>query len=90
MRSNEEEHIKFVTRAFKILKLELPKDKKLSKMLGTLRKAANGPVMSKSEISVHDQIRELIKAIELKKTQKKLEEILEKLADEFNYSYFWD
>lgn len=85
------EYLKLVSRAFEILGIKLsPEKRDLNAMLDVLKKVAGGPVMSKSDICVHDQIRELVKAIELNKPLAEIEKILENLANEVNYNYYWD
>jgi len=59
-------------------------------MLEILRKVASGPVMGKSDISIHDQIRELVNSIELNKSPEEISKILGKLADEVNYRNYWE
>ncbi len=65
-----------VVKAFKILKIKLPEKKDLDNMLETLKEVANGPIMSESEISVHDQIRELVRGIQEAKSVDNVREIL--------------
>jgi len=87
----QEDYTELVAKALQILKTKIPSNKRnLNYMLQMLKKISKGPVMSKSEISVHDRIRELVTAIEHKKTVKDIARVLEKLNDAVNYRDYWD
>ena len=80
-----------VVKTFRILRIKIPRGKKsLKVMLEVLKKVASGPVMSQSDISVHDKIRELITAVELNKSPKDVEKIVNELASETEYRDYWD
>lgn len=87
----KKKYLTFVSKALEILKINIPNKKKdLDTILQVLKEFANGPVTSQSDISVHDQVRELVKAIELEKTPEEITNILERLEDETHYRDDWD
>lgn len=89
--SARKKYLTFVSKALEILKINIPNERKnLSTILQVLKEFAKGPVMGQSDISVHDQVRELVTAIELGKTTEEITKILEKLEDETHYRDDWD
>jgi len=87
----QEDYTELVAKALQVLKIKIPLNKRnLDYMLQMLKKISKGPVMSKSEICVHDRIRELVAAIEHKKAAKDITIVLEKLNDAVNYRDYWD
>jgi len=87
----EEKYLTLVSKALEILKITIPKEEKdLKTILRVLKKSASGPIMSQSEISIHDQVRKLIKAIELGKTPEEIIHILERLKGKTRYQDYWE
>jgi hypothetical protein len=85
-----EDNSDLIIKAFEILKIKIPLTKTLAEMVEELKLISKGPIMSKSEISVHDIIRDLIEAIEQKKSRENIEQILQRLKKEVNYCDYWD
>jgi len=89
--TGSKEYLSLLSKALDILRIKIPvKKRELKQILEILKDFSRGPVMSQSDISVHDQIRELVEAVENKKPLEEIERIVSKLAEEADYRDYWD
>jgi uncharacterized membrane protein YjjP (DUF1212 family) len=89
--TGSKEYLSLLCKALDILGIKISaKKKEPEQILKILKDFSKGPVMSQSDISVHDQVRELVKAVESKKPLEEVENLLNKLAEETDYRDYWD